>query len=354
MNIVKNFSLGAIIPFSLMQIAAYGYKKQCLQEAKPLEGAAKETAEKIAKEAGCKRKIDFLHLPSDKSSFALGDRLSLVTPTIILTSDNDFITGHEIAHVHKNHFTTSVCFTSLMSGLMSASKGFKLGVGLMGCFLLGKQILSRRMEIEADTLGARHASARGMGRFIRQLNERLLNEELIMENGSLPQKLRCMWDKITDEHPSDQRRLTAVKETFYKKTDNPPIVFHDGETKTLSRETSAKIRDMIKNSSREMILFDVESITYDPQKREDNLIFKTSTSETFDFTVEGGNVLDLVSQGLKNPKYLILEIEAERELTDDDISKIKTQLPLKMYDLEKMRIQKLGNRNYRLTIPKLS
>lgn len=312
----------------------------------PVQDERKERITRLAKEMGYNFPLDVREWKVEAQ--ALGSRLSLLPSLVILNPNRpqieEFTNAHEIAHLQKEHFLQSVALimgTTSLGGFLFNSlprtRGY-LSIALMVPVVYRAILgLQRVHEKEADLIACRHVSQKGIGSMLHFFNNPLWIDE--------PE-----WSRT---HPKATERLAYLKEEFYKKGEQPPLTFNN---QTLSLETSASIREKIKQSSREITLIDASRI----ELREDHLKITTFSGKGTTLPLsEESDLIKMVEEGLKSPRILILSIETADNFTIDLATlreQFRAQTPhAERFDFDKMEvIPKEKKNSYEVRIPFIS
>lgn len=368
-DMMRRLAIGSAGMFGLLNGAdSYAIQKD---SAKPLEGVALETAEKMTREMGVQRKINFFHT-SNREEYSLGDRLSLFPPAVFLNSDNHnpFVVTHELAKIKQNHNTINNGALSLVAGAVCAIGVRFLSLGVAGIGLAGVYYMKYCEQREADSIAVQRCSPREVAGMVHLIVKNSFEKNMDFE--LLPKKTFYTILKhdflrfINLELWIPKQRLLYLEEGYLKKKDHPPITF---QHLTISNETSSAIREMVSKDERKLDLTGIESIQIDPSKAEDNIAFNLPfTPNPLYLDVEKKRVdawvknqsesaiLDLVENALKTPPTLQFEIYwqvplPEWEIKREILRRVQKEFSNDVYDLVKTRIKYKSEGVYVVKIP---
>ena len=305
-------------------------------DSEPAQEERRKRITRLAKEMGYNFPLA-VRESKEGPGMAFGSRFSILPSLVVINPDSpeeEFTSAHEIAHLHKEHYLQSMALVMGATSLWRPRRGYMLALAapVVYAAVVG---LQRIHEKEADLIACRYVSQQGIGRMLHRFNAPLWVDE--------PE-----WSRT---HPKVTDRLAYLKEEFYKKGEPPLITFNNQD---LPSETSHSIREKIKQSSREISLIDASNI----ELGEDHLKVTTfsGTSTILPLKTIASDVVKMVEEGLKSPRFLSLSIETTDDFTvhmETLRGQFRSQIPhAERFDFDKMEIILTDKKNnYNVRIP---
>lgn len=316
---------GSHVIYNLNTCIKYLQTKKSTTPCNELQVAAMQ---KIANEMNVNSRIQFLQTTTNVS-YTFGRRFSLIKPVLIMSSEDreayDFIIRHELAHIRENHHFNKgepiwVSMLGYSIQLLPINNVFKISLFTILHLLITRKI-HRINEKEADLIACQYLTPDGIAQAIHYFDNHRIRQ--CVESFSISNIVDFLFGET---HPSLTERIHYLKNEYYKRSTIASLIRFEIEesiAETLSTEDSLLIRELIKQSDREIILIDVVKIEIFPTKSEDNLIFKTGSNTSCNLTVEMDllksylqdkdpkKIIEIVEKGLENPVYNIIKLKLD-------------------------------------------